>query len=557
MISLYTLLINTAWIVGAAWVLAAVGYRSYTLGGTLPALLGAAQGNEAARPGALLFCAGMAGVAPSWLFSVLWLLLCAGLLYGGWREWWLLRPRRRSLPAEEQQPSSSPMLAGRRRRRRRPNTRRGMVAERIIRLELLWLALLAPFFILPDKARVWVLLGLPALWIARRIARGRFLPGTPLDWPLALLMLMALVSLFVTGDLTVSLGKLGPLLWGVGVYYAIVEYATTERGLRWAIGGYAVAGAGLAIAGLLGTGWAVKIPALSQVTAHLPSLLRNLPGESNGFNPNIVGGALLWVVPLQMSLSALSWREKGNRKSRSAFWGRAASRLGLPLLLTVSGGALLLMQSRNALVCFALAVGLLLWLGLKWARPILLALLVAGIGLFAYIGPQRIVSALLSSPQTSQSLQSRIDIWSGALHSIQDFAFTGTGMGMFSQLLPVTYPIYGLAPADKINHAQNQLLQAALDLGVLGLIAFLAVWIVAAALVFAAWRNSTVRWYRWAAAGIGAGLFAHFLFGFTDAVVLVSRPGVFFWALLGLLVALWKHTGSRAREQVAGKSGGC
>ena len=37
--------------------------------------------------------------------------------------------------------------------------------------------------------------------------------------------------------------------------------------------------------------------------------------------------------------------------------------------------------------------------------------------------------------------------------------------------------------------------------------------------------------------GLGGGLAAHFIFGFTDAIIL-RAPGVFWWTLLGLIAGL-------------------
>ena len=41
------------------------------------------------------------------------------------------------------------------------------------------------------------------------------------------------------------------------------------------------------------------------------------------------------------------------------------------------------------------------------------------------------------------------------------------------------------------------------------------------------------------AAGLGAGLLAFLIFGITDTVALGAKPGVFFWALVSICVALW------------------
>src|SRR5205807_1979633 len=95
-------------------------------------------------------------------------------------------------------------------------------------------------------------------------------------------------------------------------------------------------------------------------------------------------------------------------------------------------------------------------------------------------------------------------------------------------------------------HPHNQMLGAALELGLPGLTSFLALWIVAFALTLKSWvvaRKARNRWARSASAGIGACLLAYFIYGITDVVSLGDRPGVFFWLLLGLLVAVWRNIG--------------
>jgi hypothetical protein len=58
-------------------------------------------------------------------------------------------------------------------------------------------------------------------------------------------------------------------------------------------------------------------------------------------------------------------------------------------------------------------------------------------------------------------------------------------------------------------------------------------------------RHASTNWHRATAAGIGAGLLALLVFGITDTVALGAKPGIFFWALLSLDVALWNTRDER------------
>jgi O-antigen ligase len=139
--------------------------------------------------------------------------------------------------------------------------------------------------------------------------------------------------------------------------------------------------------------------------------------------------------------------------------------------------------------------------------------------------------------------------------------------------MPVRYPSPSVPESYDIGHAHNQFLQAALDLGLPGLVGYLAVWI-AAALILRRW---TVDGGRWTARNhsslatrhsppspstvhrppsiviaLASALLASFVHGLADAVVMVSKPGVLFWAMLAILVASWRLTGIKGDPTLEG-----
>ena len=75
-------------------------------------------------------------------------------------------------------------------------------------------------------------------------------------------------------------------------------------------------------------------------------------------------------------------------------------------------------------------------------------------------------------------------------------------------------------------------------LGIPGLIAYLGLWIGTAALLVRVYRRSATPVGRVLAAGLGAGLIAHFTFSLTDAIPLGAKVGVLFWATLALAVSV-------------------
>lgn len=111
------------------------------------------------------------------------------------------------------------------------------------------------------------------------------------------------------------------------------------------------------------------------------------------------------------------------------------------------------------------------------------------------------------------------------------------------------YPLFTASPETDIGHAHNEFLQAGVDLGIVGLIAFIALYIMAIGLVYRVLRSSPPALIRWLTIGVFAGLIAHGVYGLTDAVALGAKPGVFFWLLLGLIAVVWRQRMAQVREE--------
>jgi len=210
------------------------------------------------------------------------------------------------------------------------------------------------------------------------------------------------------------------------------------------------------------------------------------------------------------------------------------------LLLVLTLATLVLTQSRGAWVGLAVAaVCFLAWY--SRATRVLGALAVSMVAaLLVTLGPDRVLELAISrsGPGMAGNVSGRMELWSRAVYGIQDFPLTGMGMNTFRRMMPVLYPTFLTSPDVDVAHAHNHLLQAALDLGIPGLVAYLAIWMVVAALLVMTYRRSGDRVWRATAGGLGAGLIAHFTFGMTDAVALGAKAGIVFWLALALAVSL-------------------
>ena len=220
------------------------------------------------------------------------------------------------------------------------------------------------------------------------------------------------------------------------------------------------------------------------------------------------------------------------------------------------------MRSSGARSCRRLrgvVVGLLLMVALRyrWGRWALLLLFIGtvALGFFLDLG-----TLLVGDAQTATDfgLQGRLEIWSRALYGLADFPFTGMGMNGFRQVVHILYPLFSVSPSFDLGHAHNHLLQAGLDLGIFGLIAYLGIWILSAALLWTGWKNAQQLPDRVLIIGLSGSLAAGWVFGIFDAIALGARPGFLWWLLLGLLVVTFDNirmfASSIDRDTAADKS---
>ncbi|MDA0242992.1 MAG: O-antigen ligase family protein [Chloroflexi bacterium] len=403
-------------------------------------------------------------------------------------------------------------------------------------LPLEWWTLLLIFPAVLLVKWVWLLAVIPLFWLVRLAADGRLTPRTPLNGPLWLMLGMVAVSLWATYDVQHSLGKVVGLVWGIGFYWGTAATAArSPRHLWLGVVLLLLFGWGVIALGLIGTQWSYKFPLIGTYLQQLPTLL---PLGTELFNPNQVAGVLLWVAPVAIALAV----------GRVGNWP-----LALLAWLTAAGttAVLILTQSRGGLLGFGVGLGVMCWLAVapRWRKWVLgggLATAVAGGWLL-----WRYAAVLETNPVDNVStLNGRLEIWSRALYGIQDFPFTGMGMNNFRVIVHLLYPLFTISPDVDIAHAHNHILQAALDLGLPGAIAYIALWLGAGWMVWRVVSGAGEQGGRGAgervlAIGLGGMLAASFTYGLFDAVALGAKPGFIWWFALGLLAALHQQQKGR------------
>jgi putative inorganic carbon (HCO3(-)) transporter len=212
-------------------------------------------------------------------------------------------------------------------------------------------------------------------------------------------------------------------------------------------------------------------------------------------------------------------------------------------------------------------MGLLRWPWLRWLA--LLAALALGLWLWrAGAAFLQHWGEWLSSGGTLTSLAGRQEVWSRALYMTQDFPFTGIGLGTFDRVQLLLYPFF--LSAGLVHHAHNLFLQVAVDLGLPGLIAYLALWLGSFHSTWQAYRvlsppgnlrnrvsprnpiseplcERVPPWLPSLALGLFGSQMAMTLHGLLDTPVWANKLAFLPWFAFGLSAALWKWTTSHQK----------
>ncbi len=132
-------------------------------------------------------------------------------------------------------------------------------------------------------------------------------------------------------------------------------------------------------------------------------------------------------------------------------------------------------------MAFGLAAAVIIMLRFRWGWLLTLITGAGALGVaYYFLDVPRLLRWLRSSFLVGE-LAGRIELWARGIFMLEDFFFTGIGMGTYAQTANALYPLRSVAPP----HAHNLFLQVGLDLGMPGLLAWLAIFLV---VTWAAWR---------------------------------------------------------------------
>lgn len=421
---------------------------------------------------------------------------------------------------------------------------------RLLRFELLWIALLAPAVLLPGRIvplayHAAAVIALFLFWPLRLAITGRLSILSPVNWCMAVLLAWMPVALWVAPNAARAWEVGGYILFGMALAAALVNSPFVQRrpqAIAWAL---LATGTGLALLGPLVVTEGTPVDAqLRPVQAAFRPLTAAL-GET--INPNVLAGGLQMAFPFAVAGALFGgWAGPGRQRDT---WARA----GLALLASVMAGAVWLAGSRATLLAVAVILLLLAvfrWRRLAWSLP----LLAAGVAALLALRWNEVVGALganglrgASGATSVVGLADRLQIWARALQLIYDFPLTGVGLGAFAQIVPLFSPYFGIPAWVDIPDAHQLLLQVGIDLGLPGLVVFTALLLCLFVMLGIALRRS-LPLDKWLAAGALGALAGTLATGLFNAVNWGSKPTFLFWLVAALAVLLYRKATAEGAE---------
>lgn len=540
------LLRSAPWVLGLALLLAALSeahHLSRRTSASLARVLSQRRYQVLLDVGLALFTLGLLLTAPTLAERIAW--GAFGLFFAGRLLWhWRSHLGGAQPTASDERAQSSPAV-----RRGADNRRRTTIwRQRLGVAEVLVVGFTAPILWFPavhPGLTALALLLLASVWLAVALAEGLVWPHSRYDAALAILLLTATVGALVSSVPALTVPKITGLILGLATYRLVLRLARDPLSLKKCVCGMLALALAFAALGLAFGELRSKVPAVAELRSHFPLFSQSLPGTQGGrVSTNQVAGTLLVVLPVGLAMLLVAGRRRLNHWSVSkGEW------LATGVVTVLLATALLLTQSRGAWVGMLAGLLCILALGWRWGRWVLLLTVATLVGwlLWARLSLSQVLTQIVPGPTGSFSW--RIDVWARAINYVRDCPFTGYGLGTF-RAVDTLFNGPGMIGAAGgvasssgsvfdvgVPHAHNVFLQAAYDLGVLGLVAYLAFLFLALRMCWQIRRHGQGV-PRALAIGCLSALVAYHVYGLADVVAIGAKPGVLWWALMAFIAAL-------------------
>lgn len=383
--------------------------------------------------------------------------------------------------------------------------------------------ILAVAFFLPlslNASSIFLALGAVS-WLAKMLVTRRVVfKRTPFDEVIAVFVILAAASIWVSPDRDFSFYNFYHLMGRyILIYYLVVNNLSTFQLKRviWMLLGSAAV---VTLYGFYQYIYKVDISAFEWVDGEqFPDLKVRV--FSTLQNPNLLAGFLVTAMSIAVGLACKAKKSK----SKLMLFGLAA----------MFGTCLVLTYSRGAWLSVIAVIGTY---GLIYNRRILWLLLVIPIVVLCTHDVLERLLSIVNPTDTSSTL--RLALWESTWAMIIDKPLLGIGWGAYW----LVYPEYDFFVQDtgiKIFHAHNMYLNIAAEIGIPGLVAFLAIMFGHARAALRIFIGTTDRWIAGLMLGIVSAIVGLAVSGFTDYVMFNIQMSMLFWLLNAFVVVVWRE----------------
>ena len=248
------------------------------------------------------------------------------------------------------------------------------------------------------------------------------------------------------------------------------------------------------------------------------------------FNANFFASYEVAVFAVAFGILCYRRRSDGVRWEVPFLWCTAAA----------TAAAVVLAQSRGALLAFVAAVTVV---GLYRFGKVFLGIMVLCL-LVGAVVPNPLHTRLTTIEDRDPYAFTRLEIWKSSLQRIAEHPW-GVGMGLYKYAsFQYRFPVEGGVSryGKRAESAHNEYLQMAVELGVVGLVLFLAGLALLRLSIVATLKRGLGSWEQGAVIGISGGLLGFFLHAGVDSVF--HEPALVLLILLfvGMILALKRLT---------------
>ena len=313
----------------------------------------------------------------------------------------------------------------------------------------------------------------------------------------------------------------GYLSFGIALFLACIYTPFLRRNLGFIALLFVVIGTGLTLTSPFIIIWK---PEFRLFRLPLYSLLQSIPNHfGETIHANVLASLLIVVLPLFLVLTL------------QHYWAHRWFQYLAASMLLIITGVLILTQSRGGYL--SAIVGISTVVSLKWVRfrYAVLAILIVLLMIMGYLGPE-IIFVEVHTEASLGGWDGRLDIWRNSTRALNDFLFTGIGIGTFTLVIPLLYPLR--VNIEGFPHAHNLFLQVGLDLGLPGLIAYLAIIINLYVMLWQMLRRPQEPYRHALAIGATGSLTAMLVHGILDTGLWGTKLAFMPWLLFALITIL-------------------